>query len=80
MAYNGRKLNKYIWIPKSKTDLREYREFLKICNSLEKRDGFFNNKTIGTEMVNLRAIVDKDNTATLYIEKYKDKKLALNLM
>ncbi len=75
MAYNGRKLNKYIWIPKSKTDLREYREFLKICDSLEKRDGFFNDKTIGEEMVSLRAIVDRDNTASSYIEKYKDKKV-----
>ncbi|MFA7049658.1 MAG: hypothetical protein WC164_00890 [Patescibacteria group bacterium] len=75
MAYNGRKLNKYIWIPKSKTDLREYREFIKICNILEKNDGFFNDKTIGAEMVKLRAIVDRDNTAISYIEKYKDKKI-----
>jgi ferredoxin-like protein FixX len=75
MAYTGRKLNQYIWIPKSKTYLREYREFLKICGVLEESNGYFNDKTIGQEMVKLRAIVDRDNTADSYIEKYEGKKI-----
>ena len=35
-GYTGRKLDEYTWIPKSKTYLREYREFLKICYYVEK--------------------------------------------
>jgi NAD-dependent dihydropyrimidine dehydrogenase PreA subunit len=76
VAYTGRKLNEYIWIPKSKTDLREFREILKICNKVEMRDGFFNDRTIGEEMVSSRAIVDRDNTAKTYIKKYQNKKIS----
>lgn len=72
-GYTGRKLDEYTWIPKSKTYLREYREFLKICYDVQKRDGFFNDRTVGEEMVNRRAIVDRDNTAETYIEKYGSK-------
>ena len=72
-GYTGRKLVEYTWIPKSKTYLREYREFLKICYEVEKRDGFFNDRTVGEEMVKRRAIVDRDNTADSYIEKYETK-------
>jgi len=70
-GYTGRKLNEYIWIPKSKTYLREYREFLKICYDVQKRDGSFNDRTVGEEMVKRRAIVDRDNTIESYIKKYK---------
>jgi len=69
-GYTGRKLDEYTWIPKSKTYLREYREFLKICYDVQKRDGSFNDRTVGAEMVKRRAIVDRDNTAESYIEKY----------
>ncbi len=69
-GYTGRKLDEYIWIPKSKTYLREYREFLKICYDIQKRGGSFNDRTVGEEMVKRRAIVDRDNTAETYIEKY----------
>jgi ferredoxin len=72
-GYTGRKLVEYTWIPKSKTYLREYREFLKICYDVEKRDGFFNDRTVGEEMVKRRAIVDRDNTADSYMEKYETK-------
>lgn len=72
-GYTGRKLVEYTWIPKSKTYLREYREFLKICYDVEKRDGFFNDRTVGEEMVKRRAIVDRDNTSDSYIEKYETK-------
>ena len=74
-GYTGRKLNNYIWIPKSKTDLREFREIIKICHTLQQRDGYFSDITLGQEMVSLRAIVDRDNTADSYIEKYQGKSI-----
>lgn len=74
-GYTGRKLNSYVWIPKSKTDLREFREIIKICYSLEQKTGYFSDKTLGAEMVSLRAIVDRDNTADSYIEKYQGKSI-----
>lgn len=72
-GYTGRKLSEYTWIPKSKTYLREYREFLKICLSVEQKNKYFNDVLVGKEMVKIRAIVDRDNTADSYIEKYNDK-------
>ncbi len=76
MSYTGRKLNKYTWIPKSKTDLREYREVLKICHTIENENGYFSDKSLGKKMVELRAIVDRDNSAKSYVKKYDDKKIA----
>ncbi len=72
-GYTGRKLLNYVWIPKSKTDLREYREFLKICNDVEGSSGYFNDRTIGEAMVARRAIVDRDSTSESYITKYSGK-------
>lgn len=74
-GYTGRKLEQYVWIPKSKTYLREYREFLKICYKIQEKDGFFNDRNVGEEMVNCRAIVDRDSTKESYIKKYETKSI-----
>ena len=74
-GYTGRKLEEYTWIPKSKTYLREYREFLKVCFDIENSKGYFNDRSVGEKMVKLRDIVDRDSTAESYIEKYKKKSI-----
>jgi len=73
MNYTGKKHHKYIWIPKPKSDLREYREILRLCNDLESKNGFFNDKALGIAQVNKGAIFDGSLNAEEYIDKYKVK-------
>jgi len=74
-GYTGRKLIEYTWIPKSKTYLREYREFLKLCKDVQNKTSFFNDKLVGELMVKKKAIVDRDSTPDSYVEKYKEKSI-----
>jgi len=74
-GYTGRKLKEYTWIPKSKTYLREYREFLKVCKEVQDEKGYFNDKLVGKLMVKKKAIVDRDSTPESYIKKYKEKSI-----
>lgn len=37
MAYTGKKHKNCIWIPKSKTNLKEFRNILKLANEIESK-------------------------------------------
>ena len=56
MAYTGKKHKNYIWIPKAKSDLKEYRDALRLCRELEEATGSFNDKTLGNRQVESGAI------------------------
>ena len=53
MVYTGKKHSNYIWIPKAKSDLKEYRDALRLCATLEAETGSFNDKTLGNRQVDL---------------------------
>lgn len=72
-GYSGKKHINYIWIPKSKSDLKEYRDTLKLCGMLQHQDGFFNDKSLGLLQVEKGAIFDGSLDVKDYIKKYKGK-------
>jgi len=72
MAYTGRKEKNYIWIPKPKTDLREYRLNLKLCKEVQEKEGYFNDKKVGELAVKEGYIYDGKLEPDKYIEKYKE--------
>lgn len=72
-GYTGRKLDEYVWIPKPKTDLREYRLNLKLCKDVQEQNGFFNDKLVGEYAVEEGNIYDGKLEPDGYLEKYKEK-------
>jgi ferredoxin len=74
-GYTGKKHLNYIWIPKSKSDLKEYRDMLKLCKILQDQNGFFNDKTLGLLQVEKGAIFDGSLDVKDYIKKYKRKSI-----
>ena len=75
MAYTGKKHSNYIWIPKAKSDLKEYRDALRLCSVLEKDAGSFNDKTLGNFQVESGAIFNGSRTVAEYLAKYKTQQL-----
>ncbi|MFA5015526.1 MAG: 4Fe-4S binding protein [Actinomycetota bacterium] len=74
-GYTGKKHLNYIWIPKSKSDLKEYRDTLKLCKILQDQNGFFNDKTLGLLQVEKGAIFDGSLDVKDYIKKYEGKSI-----
>ncbi|MDD5355488.1 MAG: 4Fe-4S binding protein [Candidatus Omnitrophica bacterium] len=74
-GYTGKKHVNYIWIPKSKSDLKEYRDTLKLCKILQDQKGFFNDKTLGLLQVEKGAIFDGSLDVKDYIRKYEGKSI-----
>lgn len=72
-GYTGKKHLNYIWIPKSKSDLKEYRDTLKLCKILQDQNGFFNDKTLGLLQVQKGAIFDGSLDVKDYVKKYEKK-------
>ena len=72
MPYTGKKLRNYIWIPKPKSDLKEYRDFLRICRIVQEKKGFFNDKSVGKALVKSGSIFDGSLSPDDYFEKYGD--------
>ena len=75
MVYTGKKHRNYIWIPKAKADLKEYRDALNMCSLLQQEEGSFNDKTLGNLQVQSGAIFDGSLTTKEYFAKYKNKEL-----
>ena len=75
MAYTGKKRSNYIWIPKAKSDLKEYRDGLRLCRDLEDAAGSFNDKTLGNLQVESGAIFNGSLTVGEYRAKYKAQQL-----
>ena len=71
MAYTGKKHSNYIWIPKAKSDLKVYRDGLRLCRALEDATGSFNDKTLGNLQVESGAIFDGSLIAKEYQAKYE---------
>ena len=76
MGKGTTQLGKYIWVPKPKSDLKEFRESLKIANVLESREGYFNDQTLGKIQVKRGAIFDGSLEIDEYFEKYEKKAIA----
>lgn len=76
-GYTGRKLDEYIWIPKPKTDLREYRLNLKLCKDVQEKQGYFNDKLVGEYAVQEGNIYDGKLEPEGYLEKYKEKNTSM---
>jgi len=76
MGKGTTQLGKYIWVPKPKSDLKEFREALKLGNILEERDGYFNDKTLGKIQVKQGAIFDGSLSINEYFTKYEKKATA----
>lgn len=74
MAYTGKKHKNCIWIPKSKTNLKEFRNILKLANEIESKEGYFNDKLLGVSMVEAGGIFDGSLTSKEYLDKYESKK------
>lgn len=74
MAYMGKKHKNCIWIPKSKTNLKEFRNILKLANEIESKEGYFNDKLLGISMVEAGGIFDGSLTSKEYLDKYESKK------
>jgi len=72
-GYTGKKHKNYIWIPKPKSDLKEYRDILRLCKILEGQEGYFNDRTLGLAQVKKGAIFDGSLDAKDYIKKYEGK-------
>ena len=75
MAYTGKKHSNYIWIPKAKSDLKVYRDGLRLCRALEDATGSFNDKTLGNLQVESGAIFDGSLIAKEYQAKYETQQL-----
>lgn len=76
MGKGTTQLGKYIWIPKPKTDLKEFRDTLKLANILEEREGYFNDRTLGMLQVEKGAIFDGSLSTEEYFDKYRKKAVA----
>lgn len=76
-GYTGRKLEEYVWIPKPKTDLGEYRLNLKLCKDVQEEHGYFNDRLVGEYAVEEEAIFDGSLVPDKYIEKYEDKDVSM---
>lgn len=76
-GYTGRKLQEYVWIPKPKTDLAEYRLNLKLCKDVQKENGYFNDRLVGEYAVEQEAIFDGSLVPNKYIEKYQEKDVSM---
>lgn len=74
-GYTGKKHLNYIWIPKSKSDLKEYRDTLKLCKILQDQNGFFNDKTLGLLQVQKGAIFNGSLDVKEYVRKYQNKSI-----
>ena len=72
-GYTGKKHKNYIWIPKPKSDLKEYRDILRLCRILEDQEGYFNDRTLGLAQVKKGAIFDGSLDSKEYIKKYENK-------
>ena len=75
MPYTGKKLTNYIWIPKAKSDLKEYRDILILCREIEKSVGYFNDKLLGKTQVEKGGIFDGSLSSGEYFDKYEKKTL-----
>ena len=75
MVYTGKKHSNYIWIPKAKSDLKEYRDALRLCAVLEADAGSFNDKTLGNRQVESGAIFNGSLTVREYQAKYEMQQL-----
>lgn len=75
MVYTGKKNSNYIWIPKAKSDLKEYRDALRLCATLEAEAGWFNDKTLGNRQVEAGAIFNGSLTVKEYQAKYETQQL-----
>lgn len=75
MVYTGKKHSNYIWIPKAKSDLKEYRDALRLCATLETETGSFNDKTLGNRQVESGAIFNGSLTVEEYQAKYETQQL-----
>ena len=75
MVYTGKKLRNYIWIPKPKSDLKEYRDFLRICRFIESEKGYFNDKYLGRAQVEKGGIFDGSLSPKAYFNKYDTKSI-----
>jgi len=76
-GYTGRKLDEYVWIPKPKTDLREYRLNLKLCKDVQEEHGFFNDELVGEYAVEEGNIYDGKLEPEGYLEKYEEKDVSM---
>lgn len=75
MAYTEKKHSNYIWIPKAKSDLKEYRDGLRLCRDLEDNTGSFNDKSLGNRQVESGAIFNGSLTVGEYRAKYETQQL-----
>ena len=75
MAYTGKKHSNYIWIPKAKSDLKEYRDGLRLCRDLEDTTGSFNDIALGNLQVESGAIFNGSLMVEEYQAKYKTQQL-----
>ena len=73
MGKGTTQLGKYIWVPKPKTDLKEFRDALNAANILEEHDGYFNDRTLGMMQVKKGAIFDGSLSVEEYFDKYRKK-------
>lgn len=76
-GYTGRKLDEYVWIPKPKTDLFEYRLNLKLCKEVQDEKGYFNDKLVGKYAVEEGNIYDGKLEPEGYLEKYEEKDISM---
>lgn len=70
-----RKYPNVMWFPRSKTDLREFREVLKIASLVQEENvpPFFNDKLLGKKMAEIGLINRVGMLPKEYIESYKKK-------
>jgi hypothetical protein len=76
-GYSGRKLDEYVWIPKPKTALREYRLNLKLCKDVQEERGYFNDELVGEYAVEEGNIYDGKLEPEGYLEKYEEKDVSM---
>jgi hypothetical protein len=70
-----RKYPQVMWFPRSKTDMREFREVLKLTRIVQEENpqNFFNDKLLGEKMAKIGLINRVGMSPEDYIESYKDK-------
>jgi hypothetical protein len=72
---SSRKYPNVIWFPRSKTDMREFREVLKIAKIVQEENPahYFNDKLLGEKMAKIGLINRVGMLPEDYIKSYKDK-------
>lgn len=72
---SSRKYPNVIWFPRSKTDLQEIREVLKLALQVQKEnpDDFFNDKILGEKMARIGSINVVGKLGDDYVKSYKGK-------